>query len=154
MWNAATRALFEPLERGSDESAVLAARSVGSLEMTNTLSDLKKRKGKRRAAPRGYKLYLPMGYNSVPGRDGKTLSKQQIEGWGACHGCGKYGHFVKQCPQTSRRMQKDAGHVLGGRVLDGEAARAAQLARLEHPSLTAGETVFALWRGREMRAAR
>jgi len=108
--------------------------------MTNTLSDLKKRKGKRRAAPRGYKLYLPTGYNSVPGRDGKILTKQQIEGWGACHGCGKYGHFVKQCPQTSRRMQKDAGHVLGGRVLDGEAARAARLARLEHPSLTAGET--------------
>ena len=60
--------------------------------MTNTLSDLKKRKGKRRAAPRGYKLYLPMGYNSVPGRDGKTLSKQQIEGWGACHGCGIFSN--------------------------------------------------------------
>ena len=127
--------------KGARSSYVCAVLALArSLEMTNTLRDLKKRKGKRRAAPRRFKLQLPASYSPVPGRDGKTLTEKQIEGWGACHGCGTYGHFVKQCPQTKKLGRKDAGHVLGGRVLDGNAARAARLARLEGPALIEDES--------------
>tara|TARA_B110001452_G_scaffold14801_1_gene12092 strand:+ start:645 stop:1424 length:780 start_codon:yes stop_codon:yes gene_type:complete len=94
-----------------------------------TLKDPRKR---RKAAPPRFKRKLPAGHAIVPGRDGKELSMDLIEIWGACHGCGCYGHFKSNCPKVKKARKATTPTCADdmGRVLDDD-ARMARLKRFD-----------------------
>jgi hypothetical protein len=106
----------------------LGARETATRMPVTTIKTPKKR-GK--AAPPRFTRKLPTGHAVVPGRDGNELSMDLIEIWGACHGCGCYGHFKSNCPKVkkARKMARTSAADTG-RVLDDE-ARMARLRRFD-----------------------
>ena len=98
---------------------------------------------RQRPRPPGFRVSLPAGYSTTPGKDGKTLDPSIMTCWGACRKCNRFGHFAKNCGAAeSLNPGTTGGQSTGGSsaVLSPADLRAARLARFQSGAATSAPT--------------